>query len=109
VIAELLVAQLTIVASGPPLAPADAAATLRRASPDLDLSRGLYPLDALPVVLNITRPAERELESWIDRFDRNAARLRALDRDRAPNLNACPPSSRTCVIIEEPRRRHPRR
>jgi hypothetical protein len=54
----LLVAQLTIVASGPPLKPADAAAALRRASPDLDLSRGLFPLDALPVVINITRPAE---------------------------------------------------
>ena len=37
----VLIAQLTIVASGPPLKPTDAAATLRRASPDLDLSRGL--------------------------------------------------------------------
>jgi hypothetical protein len=41
----ILVAQLTIIASGPPLSPADAAATLRRASPELELSRGLFRLD----------------------------------------------------------------
>jgi hypothetical protein len=52
----LLVAQLTIIASGPPLKPAEAAAALVRASPDLDLSRGLYSLDALPVVIVIRRP-----------------------------------------------------
>jgi len=103
----ILIAQLTIVASGPPLAPADAAAALRRASPDLDLSRGLYPRDALPVVLNITRPAEREPESWIDRFDRAQARLRRAE-DRYRTRLAVPCSAPACesVIVEEPRRRH---
>jgi hypothetical protein len=51
-----LVAQLTIIASGLPLKPADAAATLRRASPDLDLSRGLFRLDDLPFVINVSPP-----------------------------------------------------
>jgi hypothetical protein len=57
VITILVVAQLTIIASGPPLKPTDAAATLRRASPDLDLSRGLFRLDDLPLVINVSPPA----------------------------------------------------
>ena len=51
---SLAVAQLTIVASAPPLPPADAARTLQRASPDLDLSRGLFRLEELPIVLNVS-------------------------------------------------------
>ena len=54
VITVLVVAQLTIVASAPPLPPADAARTLQRASPDLDLSRGLFRLEELPIVLNVS-------------------------------------------------------
>jgi hypothetical protein len=56
-IPALLVAQLTIIASGPPLKPADAAATLRRASPDFDLSKRLFPLDELPFVINLSPPS----------------------------------------------------
>jgi hypothetical protein len=47
----LLVAQLTIVASRPPLKPADAVRVLQHTSRDLDLSKGLFPLDALPFVI----------------------------------------------------------
>jgi hypothetical protein len=81
-IAALLVAQLTIVATGPPLKPADAAATLRRASPDLDLSRGLFPLDALPVVINITRPAndDRRQPGEVVPLDRVTFERRPLGR-----------------------------
>jgi hypothetical protein len=67
----VLVAQLTIIASGPPLKPADAAAALRRASPDREV-RPMFPLDGLPVVIVIERPPEREPESWIDQHDRAA-------------------------------------
>jgi hypothetical protein len=77
--AQLSVAPvMEVVASGPPLSPAEAAATLRRASPDRDLSGGLYPLDALPVVLNLpSRPAkEDDGRNWISEFDLRQARLR---------------------------------
>jgi len=62
-VAQLLFAEpvMTIRPSGPPLKPADAAATLRRASPDLDLSRGLFRLDDLPLVINMSpAPARRD-------------------------------------------------
>ena len=64
-LAVLLVAQLAIISASPPLPPAEAVAVLRRASPDLDISRGLYPLDSdVPRVIVITRPRE-EPKSWI--------------------------------------------
>jgi hypothetical protein len=62
-VAQLLFAEpvMLITPSGPPLKPADAAATLRRASPDLDLSRGLFRLDDLPLMINMSpAPARRE-------------------------------------------------
>ena len=62
----LLVAQLSLTPAvldvrptAPPLPPAEAAATLPRASPDLDLSRGLYPLDALPMINVSPSPDKR--------------------------------------------------
>lgn len=103
----VLIAQLTIVASGPPLKPADAAATLRRASPDREV-RAMFPLDALPVVINVTRPPDREPESWIDHFDRAQARLRRADERYRNRLGLPCLQSQACatVIFEEPRRRH---
>ena len=53
----LVVSQLTVISAGPPLRPAEAAAALRRASPDLDLSRGIFRLDGLPFVINVSPPA----------------------------------------------------
>jgi hypothetical protein len=60
-VAQLLVAEpvMTITPSGPPLKPADAAATLRRASPDLDLSRGIFRLEDLPFIVS-PAPARRD-------------------------------------------------
>ena len=82
-IPALLVAQLTIVTSGPPLKPADAAATLRRASPDLDLSRGLYSLDGLPVVFNVfrERPKDASQPGLVEPRERVTFEPRPLGRD----------------------------
>jgi hypothetical protein len=64
-VAQLLVADpaLKITPSGPPLKPADAAETLRRASPDLDLSRGIFPISELPFVINVF-PERRKTEPY---------------------------------------------
>ena len=47
-----------IVSSAPPLPPAEAVAALRRADPDLDLSRGLYVLRPEDGLVVITRHAD---------------------------------------------------
>jgi hypothetical protein len=60
-VAQLLLADpvLKITASGPPLTPSEAVQTLKRASPDRDLSRGLFPISEPPFVI-VTAPSRRE-------------------------------------------------
>ena len=61
-ITVLVVAQLTIISASPPLPPADAARTLQHASPDRDLSGGLWSPDRDAPSFVLTAPSSMRKE-----------------------------------------------